>query len=124
MGDAEARGFLRRAAVHLGLAEIATVHRVGGVAGVVHLRRLDQQVAGAELNGQGVGGGALLRRKAGGDRGQRDRPAAKHVHRLGQQVAGVDAAGEADGHVLQVAQQIPQPRAPVLHCVLRPSHGK
>ena len=94
-----------RPAVDLHLAEVAAVHRVGRVARVADLGRIDEPVPGAELFREPARGRALLRREARGDRGQGHGPRTQDPHRLGQQVARIDAAGEADDHPVEIGQQ-------------------
>jgi hypothetical protein len=85
--------------VHLGLAEVAPVDRVGGVSRVIDLIGFDQDVTRTELFGELPRGAAFLGCETGGDGGQRDGAVSELSHRLREQVARVHAAREADDDV-------------------------
>ena len=106
--NAEPARVLDGRAVHLGLTEVTTIHRVARVARVVELVGLDEEMTGSELLGQLTRVGPLLIRQTRGHRGERNRRLTKHGNRFGEQEARVDAAGKADDDLLHVLQESPQ----------------
>src|SRR5258708_38022188 len=75
------------------LAVKAAVGGVRAVRGIFHLVRFDEFVMDAEGTDEFVNGGAVVRRKARRDCGDRERTVAESTLRGPGQVRGVSAAG-------------------------------
>ena len=79
--------------VQLGLAEVAAVHRVAGVARIFQLRGCLLDVPRPELPRDGARSFELIRRDGGRQRGESDGPLPQRIHRQRQQQRRVHAAG-------------------------------
>ncbi len=99
----------------LGLAEVAAVTRVPGVALALELVRLDDHVPDADPLGEASGDLRLFARQCRRQRGDCRRVGAEHLVRDRGDERGVDAARQAHHRLAHVAQNRAERFEPTIH---------